>query len=110
MVALSTVEAEYIAMSEAVKESIRLQGLMQEIRKSGITGDISGEQSGEQSREQSGEGAYMAQILYTDSQGAISLAKNPQHHWRSKHIDIRYHFIRHQIKDRLTFSTFLPHR
>ena len=33
--------------------------------------------------------------LYCDNQGAIALAKNPVQHQRSKHIDIRYHFITH---------------
>ena len=35
--------------------------------------------------------------LYCDNQGAIALAKNPVQHQRSKHIDIRYHFIRQEI-------------
>lgn len=37
--------------------------------------------------------------LYADNQGAIALAKNPVHHQRSKHIDIKYHFIRSEIRD-----------
>ena len=32
-----------------------------------------------------------------DNQGAIALAKNPVHHNRTKHIDIRYHFIREKV-------------
>ena len=35
--------------------------------------------------------------LFCDNQGAIALAKNPIKHQRSKHIDIRYHFIRDEI-------------
>jgi KUP system potassium uptake protein len=35
--------------------------------------------------------------LYCDNQGTIALAKNPVQHQRSKHIDIRYHFIRQKI-------------
>jgi hypothetical protein len=35
--------------------------------------------------------------ILTDSQGAMALAKNPEHHQRSKHIDIRYHFVREQV-------------
>jgi hypothetical protein len=95
-VALSTVEAEYIAITEAAKESIWLQGLLQEIRGSGIT------------RDQSGEGVHMAQTLNTDNQGAISLAENPQHHQRSKHIDIKYHFVRHQIREGRISLQYLP--
>ena len=36
--------------------------------------------------------------IYVDNQGTIDLAKNPVHHMRSKHIDIRYHFIRHHVQ------------
>jgi len=35
--------------------------------------------------------------LYTDSQLAIELSKNPEHHSRTKHINIEYHFIRENI-------------
>ena len=35
--------------------------------------------------------------ILCDSQGAIALAKNPEHHQRSKHIDLRYHFVREQV-------------
>ena len=37
-------------------------------------------------------------ILRVDNQGAIQLAKNPAHHQRTKHISIKYHFIRDQIR------------
>ena len=33
-------------------------------------------------------------ILHTDSQSAMALARNPTHHKRSKHIDIKYHWLR----------------
>jgi len=36
--------------------------------------------------------------LGVDNQGAINLAKNPVNHQRSKHIDIRYHFIRDEVE------------
>ena len=32
--------------------------------------------------------------LFVDNQAAIALSKNPVHHDRSKHIDIKYHYIR----------------
>src|SRR5579862_586042 len=38
-------------------------------------------------------------VLYTDSQSAIALAQNPEHHARTKHIDIQYHFIRNCVED-----------
>ena len=36
-------------------------------------------------------------ILKTDNQGALALAKKPVNHSRSKHIDIKHHFIRETI-------------
>ena len=36
-------------------------------------------------------------VIYEDNQGAIKLASNPIHHRRTKHIDIKYHHIRHHI-------------
>ncbi|KAL4272870.1 hypothetical protein GQ457_13G029760 [Hibiscus cannabinus] len=70
-VALSTTEAEYMAVSEAVKEAIWLNGLMEDL------------------------GVVQSHIsLYCDSQSAIHLAKNQVYHSRTKHIDVRYHFVR----------------
>ena len=37
--------------------------------------------------------------IYTDSQSAIALAHNPEHHAGTKHIDIQYHFIRNCVED-----------
>ena len=36
--------------------------------------------------------------LYVDNQSAIALAKNPVQHQRSKHIDIKYHFVRAEVQ------------
>ena len=38
-------------------------------------------------------------IIYEHNQSTICLSKNPQFHGRSKHIAIRYHYIRDQVKD-----------
>ena len=37
-------------------------------------------------------------LIMIDNQGAMNLAKNPVQHQRSKHIDIKYHFIRSEIQ------------
>lgn len=37
--------------------------------------------------------------IYEDNQGAISMAKIPVGHARTKHIDIRYHFVRERVQD-----------
>ena len=74
IVALSTTEAEYMAVAEAAKEALWLIGLVKEL---GV------EQGGVQ--------------LHCDSQSAIYLAKNQVYHARTKHIDVRYHKIRELI-------------
>ena len=40
-------------------------------------------------------------LLYCDSQSAIHLNKNPTFHSRSKHIDVRYHWIRDALEMKL---------
>jgi hypothetical protein len=35
--------------------------------------------------------------ILTDNQGAQSLSKNAEYHARTKHIDIRYHFLRQEV-------------
>ena len=37
--------------------------------------------------------------IYVDNKSTISLAKNPVSHSRSKHIDMKYHYVREQVKD-----------
>ena len=39
--------------------------------------------------------------LFSDNQSAIALAKNPVSHARAKHIDLRYHFVREAIQDKI---------
>ncbi|CAL1383495.1 unnamed protein product [Linum trigynum] len=77
-VALSTTEAEYIAVTEACKEMLWLKKFLQEL---GI----------KQER----------YVLYCDSQSAIHLCKNPTFHSRSKHIDVQYHWIRDVLEEKL---------
>ena len=74
-VALSSTEAEYISLAEAIKEMIYLKRMI-------IDFDIQIEQTN----------------IYCDNRGAIALSENPINHQRTKHIDIRYHFIRDYIK------------
>lgn len=76
-VALSTTESEYMAASHAIKELVWLGRLLAEL--SPIRMD--------------------APIFYMDNQSAIRLVKNPEYHKRTKHIDVRYHFIREKFED-----------
>jgi hypothetical protein len=38
-------------------------------------------------------------VIFGDNQGAIALAKNPQFHGRSKHIDTQWHYVREKVAD-----------
>ncbi|XP_059663402.1 secreted RxLR effector protein 161-like [Cornus florida] len=46
--------------------------------------------------------------LYYDNQSAIAISKNPTLHWKSKHIDIKYHFLRDKVQKCLIDITYLP--
>jgi hypothetical protein len=46
--------------------------------------------------------------LYGDNQGAIALARNPEYHQRTKHIDIQYHFIRDLVSTEKIHLEFCP--
>ena len=48
------------------------------------------------------------QIIFADNQGAIKLSKNPQHHNRTKHIDVKYHFIRESTRSGLIQLVYIP--
>eukprot|EP00794_Sanderia_malayensis_P002751 gene2751-biopygen2271 len=78
IVALSSTETEYVSMSFAAQEAIWLRRLLNslEIKKSNPC------------------------TLYEDNQGAIALSKNPTNHPRTKHIDVKYHFIRETITNK----------
>ena len=76
VVALSSCEAEYMALTFAIQEAKFLRQLLC---------DMTGNE-------------LDCVSLFADNQGAIALANNPVHHQRSKHIDIRYHFIRSEIQ------------
>ena len=39
-------------------------------------------------------------IVYRDNQGAISLSVNPKDHTRTKHIDIKYHYVREKVAEK----------
>ena len=47
--------------------------------------------------------------IYVDNVFAINLAKNPVFHQRSKHIDIRYHFLRDQVGKNMIKLEYVGH-
>jgi len=47
-------------------------------------------------------------VIFGDNQGAIALSKNPVNRQRSKHIDVRYHFIRDEINNGKVVVQYCP--
>ena len=87
-IALSTTEAEYMSMTQVSKEIIWLRVLLEEL----------------------GALTHIRQMfqLYGDNQGTLALARNPEYHARTKHIDIQYHFIRELVKAEKVFLEYCP--
>ena len=83
-VAISSAEAEYMALKEATKESLYLQSFIKELANSNLS--ISNLFN-------------KVNIIKTDSLSAIELAKNPIYYARTKHIDITYYFVRENLLD-----------
>ena len=44
-------------------------------------------------------GSSGATTIFSDNQGSIKLSKNPESHRRTKHIDVRYHYIRERVNE-----------
>ena len=76
-IALLTTEAEYIATSKASREALWLQHLY------GKLGFVQ----------------KQATILFGDNDGSITMAKNPQFHRHTKHIELRWHWVRNLVQD-----------
>ena len=49
-----------------------------------------------------------AVVIYCDNQGAMALAKNPQFHARTKHIDIQHHYVREQVNAGSVALEYVP--
>jgi hypothetical protein len=47
-------------------------------------------------------------VIYQDNQGTIAMAKNPVQHARTKHIDIRHHYVREQVHQGAVELKYLP--
>jgi len=85
-VALSSCEAEFMAATEAAKQAIWLQELLEEVS----------------------EKPCNKVMIRLDNKSAIALTKNPVFHGRSKHIHKRYHFIRECIENNLVDVQHIP--
>lgn len=76
IVSLSSTEAEYIAAADCVKEVLYLKSVVKELTEEEVK-----------------------VTLKVDNQSAITLMRTGQFNKRSKHIDVRYHFINEKIED-----------
>jgi hypothetical protein len=79
LVALSTTEAEYIAAVEAGKEILWMRNILSEF----------------------GYSITSPSTLFIDNQSAINVSKNPEHHGRMKHLDLRFYWLRDKVEGNL---------
>jgi hypothetical protein len=75
-VALSTTEAEYIALSVEVHEAVWIHYLLTNLF----------------------DYEMDPTIIHFDNQSCVKLSENPVFHDRSKHIEIKYHYIRDMVQ------------
>lgn len=88
IVTLSSTEAEYISASDTCRELLYLGSIISEL---------------------TGFDVFSSPvILHCDNQSAIRIALNGLLHARTKHIDIRYHFIREAIENDLVELVYMP--
>ena len=83
-VALSTAEAEYVSAAEATAQAIWLRFVLDDF----------------------GEMQSEATPLFCDNMSAISMAKNPVFHQKTRHINRRYHFIREALQEEVINMKF----
>src|SRR5579859_7371032 len=88
-VALSTMELEYMALTEATKELKWIRTLLAELGYSNGNTNVPTD-------------------LFSDNQSAIALAKNPVAHACAKHIDLHHHFVREAIQDKIIWVQYIP--
>ena len=86
VVTRSTTEAEYIAAGAAGAEIRWIQNLLMEL----------------------GYKPTCPSMLYIDNQSSISVAKNPEHHGRMKHLDLCFYWLRDQVAMRRIEPNYLP--
>jgi len=76
VVTLSIIEAEYLVATQACKEAVWIQRLLEEL--------------GHKQKKIS---------LFCDNQSSLHIARNPAFHLRTKHNKVQYHFIREVVED-----------
>ena len=86
IISLSTTESEYVAITHATKEALWLRSFISQLF-APFTEAIE---------------------LNSDNQSAIALTRDHQYHARTKHIDIRFHFIRWVVEDKKIKLVYCP--
>lgn len=86
VVSRSSAEAEFRAMAHGICEGIWLKRVLKELK-------ISDEEP---------------MKMFCDNQSAISIAKNPVHHDRTKHVEIDRHFIKEKIEEGIIKMLYVP--
>lgn len=84
-VALSTLEAEYIALCEATKETVWMRSILAQL----------------------GKEQQDPTVLHADNQGANAYTKDNQFHRRTKHINVRFHYIREKVQDKTVIVKYI---
>ena len=88
-VALSSVEAEYMAATQSCKEALWWKTFLSQL------GVCFKNDNNNNHRDEDDSNAIH---IFSDSQGSIALTKNPEYHSRTKHIDIQHHFVRDHVR------------
>lgn len=93
-IALSTMEAEYIALSQSMRDLIHIRGIVTEINKVVFTGSRSDPKLSTHNK------SFIPQSsVYEDNASCLKFATAPKMSSRTKHIAIPYHFFRSKVND-----------
>ena len=84
-VSLSTAEAEYIAAGSCCSQLLWMKKVLTDYEISQDT-----------------------MVVYCDNSSAIDISKNPMQHSKTKHIEIRYHFIRDLVERKIVYLEYIP--
>ena len=85
-VALSTCEAEYMALCEATKETLYINKLVKELQLE----------------------VALPLKIQIDNQSAMKIASNPAFHRRTKHISRDYNFVRDEVRNNRVELAYVP--
>jgi hypothetical protein len=85
-IAQSTAEAEYIVASVASREAVWLRKLLSDLFSVELE----------------------PTVIHCDNQSCIKLSENPVFHDRSKHIEMRYHYVRDMVQKNILSIQYVP--